>query len=229
MAETFPVFSGILVKPLPFAGNHLWENLPVGRQTLRLGFVLPDAGLARQAFDHLKPSQARPEGGDLFRTESLFQSQDDTGEHYGAKLHLLPVISSGNPLWVSVMGQISESTTAVDLRWEILGSRPGLARFSRAGTPIAVLQPQKGSFGDQLGIPARLTLIKLSTNRVLLTTEVRGTTTREEFEGNFRDLSDELRRTACLSAKALVHTPVELCQFQGTSLHVTVMPAGEGP
>ena len=92
-----------------------------------------------------------------------------------------------------------------------------------------MLQPQKGSFGDQLGIPARLTLIKLSTNRVLLTTEVRGTTTREEFEGNFRDLSDELRRTACLSAKTLVHTPVELCQFQGTSIHVTVMPAGEGP
>ena len=117
----------------------------------------------------------------------------------------------------------------MDLRWEILGSRPGLVRFSRAGTPIAVLQPQQGTFGSLLGLPARLTLIKLSTNRVLLTTEVHGTTTREEFEGNFRDLSDELRRTACLSAKTLVHTPVELCQFQGKSLHVTVMPAGDAP
>lgn len=225
----FPPFNGTFVKPLPFAGNHTWKILPLGRQTLRMGFVLPDAELARQAFDNLKPSQAKPEGRDLFRTESLFQLQDDTGEHYGAKLHMLPVISSGNPLWVSVMGQISQNATAVDLRWEILGSRPGLARFSRAGTPIAVLQPQKEAFGDLLGIPARLTLIKLSTNRVMLTSEVHGTTTREEFEGNFRDLSVEMSRTACLSAKAVVHTPVELCQFRGTSFHVTVMPAGDGP
>jgi predicted Ser/Thr protein kinase len=225
----FPPFDGTFVKPLPFAGNHTWKILPVGRQTLRMGFVLPDAELARQAFDNLKPSQAKPEGRDLFRTESLFQLQDDTGEYYGAKLHMLPVISSGNPLWVSVMGQISQNATAVDLRWEILASRPSLARFSRAGTPIAVLQPQKGAFGDLLGVPARLTLIKLSTNRVLLTTEVHGTTTREEFEGNFRDLSAELSRTACLSAKAVVHLPVELCQFQGRSFNVTVMPAGNEP
>ena len=225
----FPPFNGTFVKPLPFAGNHTWKILPVGRQTLRMGFVLPDAELARQAFDNLKPSQAKPEGRDLFRTESLFQLQDDTGENYGAKLHMLPVISSGNPLWVSVMGQISQNATAVDLRWEILASRPSLARFSLAGMPIAMLQPQKDSFGYLLGIPARLTLIKLSTNRVMLTSEVHGTTTREEFEGNFRDLSAELRRTACLSAKAVVHTPVELCQFQGKSFHVTVMPAGNEP
>jgi predicted Ser/Thr protein kinase len=224
----FPPFNGTFVKPLPFAGNHAWKILPVGRQTLRMGFVLPDAETAWLAFDNLKPSQAKPEGGDLFRTESLFQVPDDTGERYGAKLHILPVISSGNPLWVSVMGQISRNETAVDLRWEILGSRPGLARFSRAGTPIAVLQPQQGGFGELLGIPARLTLIKLSTNRVLLTTEVHGTTTREEFEGNFRDLSDELSRTACLSAKTLVHSPVELCQFQGKSFNVTVKPTGDG-
>ncbi len=229
LPETFPMFSGTFVKPLPFAGNHASQILPIGRQTMRMGFVLPDAELARQAFDNLKPNQAKPEGQDLFRTESLFQLQDDTGEHYGAKLHMLPVISSGSPLWVSVMGQVSHNETAVDLRWEILGSRPGLARFSRAGTPIAVLQRQKGSFGDLLGLPARLTLIRLSTNRVLLTTEVHGTTTREEFEGNFRDLSAELRRTACLSAKTVVHLPVELCQFRGISLHVTVMPAVEEP
>ena len=229
VADTFPVFSGIFVKPLPLAGNHTWKILPPGHQTLRMGFVLPDAERARQVFDNLKPSGPKPEGGDHFRTESLFQIRDDIGEGYAASLTFWPVISSGNPLWVSVMGQISENATAVDLRWEILASRPGLARFSRAGMPIAVLQPQKNSFGDLLGIPARLTLIKLSTNRVLLTTEVRGTTTREEFEGNFRDLSAELRRTACLSAKTVVHSPIELCQFQGKSFHVRVLPAGDAP
>jgi len=231
----FPPFNGTFVKPSPYsgnspyAGNDTWKILSVGRQTLRMGFVLPDAELARQAFDNLKPNGPKSEGGDLFRRESLFQIRDDIGEGYAASVTFWPVISSGNPLWVSVMGQISQNATAVDLRWEILASRPSLARFSSAGTPIAVLQRQKGSFGDLLGIPARLTLIKLSTNRVMLTSEVHGTTTREEFEGNFRDLSAELRRTACLSAKAVVHTPVELCQFQGTSLHVTVMPAGNEP
>jgi predicted Ser/Thr protein kinase len=225
----FPPFDGTFVKPLPFAGNQTWKILPVGRQTVRMGFVLPDAELARQAFDNLKPSQAKPAGGDLFRTESLFKVRDDIGQGYAASLTFWPVISSENPLWVSVMGQISQNATAVDVRWEILGSRPSLARFSRAGTPIAVLQPQSGRLDNLLGIPARLTLIKLSTNRVLLTTEVHGTTTREEFAGNFRDLSAELSHTACLSAKTIAYTPIELCQFQGRSFNVTVMPAGDEP
>ena len=154
---------------------------------------------------------------------------DGTDELHEASLTIWPVISSGDPRWVSVMGQVSHNETAVDLRWEILGSRRGLVRFSRAGTPIAVLDPQQGKPAELFGVSARLTLTRLSTNRVLLTTEVRGTTTREEFEGNFRELSTELRRTACLSAKTLVHTPVELCQFQGKSFHVTVMPAGDVP
>jgi predicted Ser/Thr protein kinase len=220
----FPPFNGTFVKPLPFAGNHAWKILPMGRQAWRMGFVLPDAETAGKAFEEIKVAATnRPPNS------KLFSIVDGTGERYEASLTFSPVISSGNPLWVSVMGQFSHNETGVDLRWEILGSRPGLARFSRAGTPIAVMQPQKGVFGDLLGIPARLTLIKLSTNRVMLTTEVHGTTTREEFAGNFRDLSIELRRTACLSAKAVVHTPVELCQFQGTSFHVTVMPAGNEP
>jgi predicted Ser/Thr protein kinase len=229
VADTFPVFSGIFVKPLPLAGNHTWKILPPGSQTLRIGFVLPDAKRARQVFDNLKPSGPKPEGGDHFRTEALFQVLGDKGEHCEATLQILPVISSGDPRWVSVMGQVSHNETAVDLRWEILGSRPGLARFSRAGTPIAVLDPQQGKPAELFGVSARLTLTRLSTDRVLLTTEVRGTTTREEFEGNFRDLSAELRRTTCLSAKTVVHSPVELCQFQGKSFHVRVLPAGNAP
>lgn len=88
-----------------------------------------------------------------------------------------------------------------------------------------MLQPQQGKLGKHLRIPARLTLTMLSNNRVLLTSEVHGTTMREELAGNFRDLSAELRRTACLSAKTVVQTPVELCQFHGTSFSVKVTPS----
>jgi serine/threonine protein kinase len=218
-----PPFGGSFVKPMPWVGNQTWKILPIGRDARRLGFVLPDAETARQAFEDLQnDAAARQRGG------KLFSIVDGTGERYEASLAFSPVLSSGDPRWVSVMGQLSHDEAAVDLRWEILGSRSGLARFSRAGTPIAVLEPQPGRLGGLFGMPARLTLTRLSTNRVLLTTEVHGTTTREEFVGNFRDLSAELRRTACLSAKTVVHAPIELCQFQGKSFNVQVMPAGDG-
>jgi hypothetical protein len=32
VAETFPIFNGIFVKPLPFEGNQAWRIRPVGRQ-----------------------------------------------------------------------------------------------------------------------------------------------------------------------------------------------------
>ena len=111
------------------------------------------------------------------------------------------------------------------MTWEILASRPGLAQFSRAGTPIAVLQPQQQNQTKLYAVSARLELTKLAANRVLLVTEVRGTKTREEFDGNFRELSAELLRTASFSAKSMVNTRIELCQFRGKSFNVQVMPS----
>jgi hypothetical protein len=179
--------------------------------------------MARKAFETL-----RPDATNLVEHCTLFDFVDANGECHQASLGFSPVVSSGDPRWVSVMGQISHNETAVDIRWEILGSRPGLARFSAAGTPIAVLEPQHGKQAGLLATSARFALTRLSPDRVLRVIEVHGTTLREEFNGNFRDLSAELRRTACLSAKTVVDTPVELCQVQGTSFNVSVTPTGDG-
>ncbi len=147
---------------------------------------------------------------------------------YEASLAISPVVSSGDPRWVSVSGYFSHNETFVDLKWEVLASRPGLAQFSRAGTPIAVLQSQHDKQAQLYGVSARLELTKLAASRVLLVTEVHGTKTREEFDGNFREISAELLRTASFSAKSVVNTTIELCQFRGTSFNVHVM-ASEAP
>jgi tRNA A-37 threonylcarbamoyl transferase component Bud32 len=220
-----PPFTGTFIQPVPYAGNQTWRILPVGRQTWRLGFVLPDATVAQRVFANLRPIGPLPAVPGRTHAGILFEVRTENGERYEASLAVSPVISSGDPRWVSILGQVSHNETAVDLRWEILASRPGLAQFSRAGTPIAVLERQQHQHVDLYGVSARLGLTKLSTNRVLLVTEVRGTTTRAELTGNFRELSAELIRTANFSAKTLLNTPTELCQFGGTSFHVQVMAA----
>ncbi len=49
-----------------------------------------------------------------------------------------------------------------------------------------------------------------------------GTTVREELSGNFRELADELLRTASLSAKTDRTASIELCEFQGKPFTVRI-------
>jgi len=219
----FRPFNGTFIKPVPHAGNQAWRILPVGRQTWRMGFVLPDEVIARRAFDNLRPIGPLPVKPRRTFAGTLFDVRLENGELYEASLAISPVVSSGDPRWVTASGYSSHNETFVDLKWEVLASRPGLAQFSRAGTPIAVLQSQHDKQAQLYGVSARLELTKLAANRVLLVTEVRGTKTREEFDGNFRELSAELLRTASFSAKSVVNTTIELCQFRGTSFNVQVM------
>ncbi len=225
----FPPFNGTFVKPVPYAGNQTWRILPVGRQTWRMGFVLPNAQIARRAFDHLRPIGPLPGKPARSFAGTLFDLRLANGEVYEATLAVSPVFSSGDPRWVSTTGHGSHNETFVELRWDVLASRPGLAQFSRAGTPIAVLQPLNQNQSQIYGVAARLDLTKMATNRVLLVTEVSGTTTREEFEGNFRELSAELLRTASFSAKSLVNSTIELCQLRGTSFNVRVTSSEQKP
>ena len=133
----FPPFAGRFVKPTPHAGNHAWLVLPAaGHWTWRLGFVLPDAALAREAFDNLRPIDHLPaEPGRPF-VVALFDVRHSNDQEFRASLQAGPPITSADPKWVLVSGHSQHNETAVTLNWEVLASRPGVAWLSRAGSPI---------------------------------------------------------------------------------------------
>ena len=79
LADTFsPPFIGTFIKPTPLAGNHTWRIMTPGRQSWWLGFVLPTAALAQDAFTNLRSigplpaERGRILAGTLFVLPSLF-------------------------------------------------------------------------------------------------------------------------------------------------------------
>ncbi len=218
--EFFPPFAGTFIKPTSHAGNHPWRILSQGRQTWRLGFVLPDAALAQEAFTNLRPIGPLPTEPDRTHAGALFEISAPNGEAYLASLQVTPPITSANPNWVSLSGHSSRTESTVTLTWELLASKHGLVQFSRVGSPITVLQPYPQT--KLYTVSAQLELTKIDMNRVLFVRRIGGATVREELAGNFRNLADELTGTATFSAKTERGTSIELCQFQGKSFTVTV-------
>ena len=183
--------------------------------------MLPDAATAQAAFTHFQligkvpPGPGHTFGGTLFRVS---QTND---QEFVATLQGGPVLASNDPRWVQVSGssQLNESTS-LTLTWELLAARPGLAQFSRAGTPIKVLK-----FDPRMklwGLSFQLELTKIGPDRVRFVRQIGGTSVGEEFPGNFRELADELLRTATFSAKTEPAMRIELCQLQGESFTVEV-------
>ncbi|MEO8352453.1 MAG: serine/threonine-protein kinase, partial [Chthoniobacteraceae bacterium] len=107
-------FTGTLVKPTPHAGNHPWRILTAGgRQTWRLGFVLPDAGLARDAFESLQPIGPLPAVADRTFSGTLFEVRNANGQAFRAALQVALPFTSIDPDWVSVFGQIQRDESTV--------------------------------------------------------------------------------------------------------------------
>jgi len=217
---SFSPFAVILIKPTPNDGNPAWRIISPGRQMCRLGFALPDAALAKEAFENLRPIGPLPaEPGRTF-AGTLFEVSQPGGETYRASLEVGPPIGSVDPRWVEVMGGSQQDARTVTLIWEVFASQPGLAQFSRAGSPIMVLKRQPQT--ELYSVNAGLELTRLDADRVLLVRRIGYHTLPEEFPGNFRDLADELLRTKTMSAKTTCGTTIELCQFQGKPFTVQV-------
>ncbi len=223
----FPSFSGTFVKPTSHAGNRSWRILSPGRQTWRLGFVLPDAALAKEAFKNLQPIGHLPAVAGRTHAGILFELGRSGGETYSARLQVTLPFTSADQDWVSVFGQSQHDASAVTLTWEVLAAGSGLAQFSRAGSPILVVQPNPQT--KLYGVTARLELTRTGTNRVQLVRHIGGDAIPEELPGDFRELADELRRTANFSAKGTSGTLFELCRIQGkpftVQVHVTDSPS----
>ena len=228
LADTFfPPFIGTFIKPTPFAGNHPWRIMTPGNQSWWLGFVLPTAALAQDAFTNLHSIGPLPaERGRPF-AGTLFEISQPGGETYRASLQVGPPVTSADPNWVSVSGQRQHHESAVSLTWDVLASRPGMVQLSRANSPIQVLQPFQQT--KLYGVSVQLEFTKIDANRVLFVRRIGNTTVREELPGNFRDLSDELLRTASVSAKSVRGASIELCRVKGEPLLVQVLNGAGAP
>ena len=186
----------------------------------RLGFALPDAALAKEAFANLRPIGPLPvEKGRTF-AGTLFEVSQPGGETYRASLEVGPPLTSADPRWVEVIGHSQQDASIVTLSWEVVASHLGLAQFSRAGSPIMVLEGRPQT--ELYSVTAGLELTRLDADRVLFVRHIGHHTLREEFPGNFRDFADELLRTKTMSAKTACGTTIELCQFQGKPFTVQV-------
>lgn len=225
LVETFsPPFAGTFIKPTPYAGNHPFRILSPGRQTWRLGFVLPDAALAKEALENLQPIGSLPAVTGRTVAGTLFDVRQTNGQEFHATLQVAPPITAADPNWVaisSVMSTYNESG-GVTMNWELLTSQPGLVvlRRERSSSTGALQGNQKTKF-QQANISLALTAA--GPNRVLLVSRIGGVTAREELTGNLRDLSAELWRYKNLSAKTVRGAEIELCKFQGKPVTVQVV------
>jgi serine/threonine protein kinase len=218
----FPPFAGTFIKPTPHTGNQPWRILPAGsRRTWRLGFALPDAALAKEAFENLRPIGHLPADPQRTFAGTLFEVHQPGGAEYRASLNVTPPVGSADPNWVSAYAMTTYNESGVNMNWEVEASQPGTVRFSRGSSRSSTLLKLDAK-SKLHRIPVRLELTKAGTNRVLLVTEMGGMKSREEFPGNFRDLSAELLRYKNLSAKTVRGASIELCQFQGKSFTVQV-------
>ncbi len=218
-----------LIKPTPLGGDLMWgKRVPEldglmalqtrqrgERNTWRLGFVLPNAALAQEAFRSLRPLDSLPATGVLFAVSQT------NGEEYRAHFHVGPSLTSANPNWVSISGQSEHNESSLTLTWEVHASQPGTARLFRENSRTAT-QLQRVPKTKLYGATVRLELTKVGTNRVLLVRKMGGATSRREFEGNFRDLAAELLGTKTSSAKTVRDASLVLCQLQGRSFIVQV-------
>ncbi|MBI1839756.1 MAG: hypothetical protein HYR88_02750 [Verrucomicrobia bacterium] len=222
-----PPFSGTFIKPTPYSGNQVFRLLPTRRQTSRLGFVLPTAALAQDAFDNLRSIGPLPaEPGRTF-AGTLFEVSQPNGATYRASMQVAPPFTSADPNWVSVSGQNQHAESAVTLTWKVLASRPGMAHLARADSLIKILQSDQET--KLYGVSVQFELSKVGADRVLFVRRIGGATVSEGFVGNFRDLADELLRTKTVSATTVRGANVELCQFQGKSITVRVDGALPSP
>ena len=219
----FPPFTGTFIKPAPHGGNHPWFILSPGRQTRRLGFVLPDAEAAKVAFDNIHPIGPLPAVADRTFAGTLFalrQNDDD----YRASLQVAPPFTAANPNWVAVSGLSQHNESAVTLTWEVLASQPGMARLPREKFPIIVLKRNPES--ELYGVSVQLELTRIGPDRVRIDRRMGHGSSRAEFPGNFRELADELLRTRTHSAKTESGKSIELCQVQGKPLVVQLDRTG---
>jgi len=222
LAEAFfPPFEGTFVKPTPHAGNHPWRILPAGPLPWRLGFALPDAELAREAFANFRPIGPLPAAHGRTFAGTLFEVRQANGDVYRASLQVAPPLTSADPNWVSVSGHSQRDESAVTLTWEVLASRHGMTVLSRANSPLKVFlqaHPQTKLYGTSI----QLELARVSPDRVLFVRRIGGAVLRQQLFGNFHDLADELFRTASFSAKTERGASIELCEFQGKPFTVLV-------
>ncbi|MEQ1851124.1 MAG: serine/threonine-protein kinase, partial [Chthoniobacteraceae bacterium] len=217
-----PPFAGTLVKPTTHVASRPWRVWSAGLQTWRLGFVLPDAALAKEAFENLRPIGPLTSVAGRTHAGILFEVGRPGGETYSAGLEVTPPVGSNDANWVSVSSAMSTyNESGVIMNWEVLASQPGTVVFQREGRrSTASLKPDTKTKFYRTAVSLGIT--KIGTDRVLLISQIGGVTAQEELSGSFRDLSAELLRYKNMSAKTVRGEEIELCQFQGKPVTVQV-------
>ena len=222
LAETFfPPFAGTFVKPTPYVGNRPWRIWKAGPQTWRLGFALPDAALAKEAFENLRPIGPLPAKPRRTFAGTLFEVGQPGGAKYRASLNVTPPVGANDPNWVSTSVTSTYNESGVNMNWQVEASQPGTVLLRQeGGRSTASLKRDPKSKLHLTSVSLELT--KVGTNRVLFVSRIGGVTARQELSGSFRDLSAELLRYVNMSTKTVRGAEIELCQFQGKPITVQV-------
>jgi len=226
-----PGFNGLFIKPVPTSGNQSWHLHPAGRHTWRVGFVLPTAALAQQAFHGLQPlSQFTSASGAGYESK-LFTVRTTDGAEYRAEIQVAPPVHAENPEWVHISGQSSRSDTGVRVTWQIQAAQPGYVRLTRPGVyaPLQTVQLRANPKTKFHEAEVSLELLRLGTNHVRVTRKVAGATASDGFPGNFGELADEMTRTAQLGAKTRRGELTELGSVDGKALVVQVNQIAASP
>ncbi|PAW73941.1 MAG: hypothetical protein B9S33_22285, partial [Pedosphaera sp. Tous-C6FEB] len=232
LANAFsPPFTGTLVQPIQDRSKQPSRSLSPGRQTWRLGFVLPNAALAKKAFDDIRPIGPLPAVTGRTTVGTLFEVSDSKEQEFHAALHVALPITPADPDWVSVSSAPSTPNASalssyhesggVIMNWQVLASQPGIVSLHQSsGQSTASLKRDPKTKLYQTTV--RLELTQAGADRVLLVSQIGNVTAREERAGNLRELSAKLWSYKNQSATTVRGTEIELCRFQGKPISVLV-------
>lgn len=224
--------AGILLEPREFPGNATWTILRPGRQTTRLAWVFPEAGLAEEAFRAMSnrvlgPVERTDEvGGTWFH---LFRP----GREFTGRFGIAGVLHAGNPDWVTSSGRRSFNREGCAFTWNVSVARPGrlVVRYGDEETAVSIAPGPAGRPGtDRLAGELRIELQRLGEDRVRRVRVVGGRVEELERPGSYRRMLEELRRTASLGTKCRRGMSTELFRLEGTPCVIRVEDelAGQG-
>ena len=200
-------------------GNQPWTVAAIGASTWVVGFAFPSAAAAEDVYRRLLPME-------LVETEPgrwpVSATRASDGILYYIEIRSLPLVLPGDPGWMELSGRVDYNEQIMALSWELKASRPGLAWLQVGDKKTQYAMGSENGRSGRTGVSVAANPTPGGKVRVKI--EMEDTMREIEVEGDWKDISDQLRRTAVFAARPHPGDVVRLCRVQVRDISLQLYP-----